>query len=351
MRSAERPARILQVGLGARGRTWSRIVRASPLAEPVGYVDPRPDAGVWAAGEGLTAPVFADLDTAVRTVEADLAIVVTPPQDRRATFQTLFARGLPVLCEKPLAVSLDDAAAIVREAGRKGLLFGVVQNFRYLPASLRLREIIGSGRYGAPTYATLLYIRNRDGMAPHLNKYPLVMDHPMLLEQSIHHLDLLRFVYGAEPDDVMCTTWNPPGSMYQGDACAAALIRLRGGPVVVYHGTWVSGSNTMAFEWRTDLERGGVVQRDLFGDLVEGSAADAVLRPVPLVATEPFSTDSRVLLEAFIRASSGVGTFQESGRDHLRTLALTMACIESAQTGRRLSISDYARCHGLDDLW
>ncbi len=347
-----RPARILQVGLGARGRTWSRVVRTSPLAEPVAYVDPRPDAAAWAAGErGLTAPVFADLDGAARAVEADLALVVTPPQDRRATFQTLFARRLPVLCEKPLAVSLDDAAGIVRAAARAGLLLGVVQNFRYLPASVRMREIVGSGRYGPPTYATVLYVRNRDGMAPHLNKYPLVMDHPMLLEQSIHHLDLLRFVYGAEPDDVMCTTWNPPGSMYQGDACAAALIRLRGGPVVVYQGTWVSGSNTMAFQWRTDFARGVVVQRDLFGDLMEGSAGDAALRPVPIETTEPFNTDSRVLLEAFIRACGGVGTFEESGRDHLRTLAFTMACIQSARTGLRVSIPDYAAQRGLDDLW
>ncbi|MGH2405374.1 MAG: Gfo/Idh/MocA family protein [bacterium] len=347
--ASEAPLRVLQLGLGARGRTWARIVAGCTLAAPVGYVDPRPEAREWAAAEGPpAAPVFGDLEDALRHVAADIALVVTPPHDRRAMVAALFSQGLHVLAEKPLALSLEDAVSMVREAARAGLNLGVVQNFRYMPASRRLREIVGSGRYGRPTYATILYTRNRDGLAPHLNKYPLVMDHPMLLEQSIHHLDLLRYVYGGEVEDIICQTWNPLGSMYRGDACAAALIRLQNGLSVAYHGTWVSGSNTLAFQWRTDLERGVVMQRDLFGDLVEGGSGDPELKAVPLPHAEPFRDDSRLLLEDFVRACRDGAKFGPSGHDHLRTLALTLACVESAETGRRVALRDFAARHRLE---
>lgn len=352
---ATQPARVLQIGLGARGRMWARIVQASQMAQPAAYVEPRPEARQQAQAEILgaagvpggasEAPVIPDLDAALRTVEADLALVVTPPEGRRELIQALLARGLHVLAEKPLALSFSDALAVVSSAEEAERQLGVVQNFRYMPSSRALRERVQSGRYGQPTSATVLYVRNRDGMAPRLNKYPLVMDHPMLLEQSIHHLDLLRFVYDAEPEAVSCVEWNPSGSMYRGDACAAALIQMQGGLTVTYHGTWVSGSEAMAFHWRTDFERGVLIQRELFGDLVEGGITDTALQPLSLPASEPFFSDSLALLEDFIGACREGRLFGSSGRDHLRTLSLTLACIESARLGQRVSIGDFAGRH------
>jgi predicted dehydrogenase len=341
--------RVLQFGLGARGRKWAQIIRANPAAVPVGYVDPREDTRTWAAGNGAPGvPVFDDAAAALRQVDAEIAIVVTPPAGRLSYMPSLFARGLHVLAEKPLALDMVEAATLVRAADRAGVRFGVVQNFRYVPATLALRECAQSRRYGVPTFVTLTYIRNRDGRAPHLNKYPLEMDQPMLLEQSIHHLDLLRFVYDAEPEDVTCITWNPGGSMYRGDACAAALIRMTGGLIVTYHGTWVSGSDTLDFHWRTDFERGVIIQRDLFGDLVEGAVGDAELRPISLSPAEPFIADSARLLDDFLASVRRKVPFEASGHDHLRTLALTFACIESARTGARVRMTDFLARHGIE---
>jgi predicted dehydrogenase len=315
---------------------------------PVGYVDPRPDALERAGAAASAAPTFSSPSVALAAVAADIALVVTPPDSRVPLVSALLERGLHVLVEKPLALTLADALTMVRAAERAGRQLGLVQNFRYLPVTRATRELVLGRRHGAPTFATVLYIRNRDGWAPHLNKYPLVMEHPMLLEQSIHHLDLFRFVYACEPQDVTCTTWNPPGSPYRGDACVAALIRMRDGPVVVYEGTWVSGSDTIEFQWRTDCEQGVIVQRSLFGDLSEGERAEADLRPVPLAPAEPFITDSVALLEEFVLACRAGQRFGSDGRDHLRTLALTMACAESAASARRVSVPDFARQHGLD---
>jgi predicted dehydrogenase len=341
---------VLQVGLGARGRTWAKLVQDSPLAEAVGYVEPRPDARAWAASNGYHAPTFEQLDHALSTVDADLALIVTPPDGRLDLVRRLAARGIEILAEKPLSLDLADGAALVREAEAAGVRLGVAQNFRYLPSTETLRARLRSGAFGPPTFVTVTYIRNRDGMEPRLNKYPLTMEQPMLLEQSIHHLDLFRFVYDAEVESVSCMTWNPAGSMYRDDACTAALLRLANGVVITYEGTWVSGHNVLAFQWRTDCERGVIVQRSLFGDLAEAATRDGEWTPLPIAATEPLVTDAGVLLEDFIRTGRAGRPFGSDGRDHLKTLALTLACVESGRTGRRIVPRDFAVRAGLEDL-
>jgi predicted dehydrogenase len=137
--------------------------------------------------------------------------------------------------------------------------------------------------------------------------------------------------------------------MYRGDACAAALIRMTGGLTVTYHGTWVSGRNSLDFQWRTVFERGVIIQRDLFGDLVAGAVGDAELRPVSLPQAEPFIADSARLLEDFLVAVQRGVPFASSGRDHLRTLALTLACVESAQSGVRVAMPAFLTRHGVAD--
>ena len=348
--TAQRPARVLQVGLGARGRTWARLVRDCPLAEAVGYVEPRPDARDWAPANGYQAPTFGRLDAALSAVDADLALIVTPPDGRLDLVRRLAARRIEILAEKPLSLALDDAAALVREAEAGGVRLGVAQNFRYLPSTEMLRARLESGAFGRATFVTVTYIRNRDGMEPRLNRYPLTMAQPMLLEQSIHHLDLFRYVYDAEVESVSCITWNPTGSMYGDDACTAALLRLTNGVVVTYQGTWVSGHDVLAFQWRTDCERGVIVQRSLFGDLAEGATRDTELTPLPIAETEPLVTDAGVLLEDFIRTGREGRPFGSDGRDHLKTLALTLACVESSRSGSRIDPRAFAARAGLEDL-
>lgn len=320
------------------------------MAEAVGYVEPRPDARGWASANGYRAPTFDRLDAALAHVDADLALIVTPPEGRLDMVRRLAARGIEILAEKPLSLSLDDGAALVREAESASVRLGVAQNFRYLPTTTALRQRLKSGALGPATFATVTYIRNRDGMEPRLNKYPLTMAQPMLLEQSIHHLDLFRFVYDTEVETVSCMTWNPADSMYRDDACAAALLRMTNGLVITYQGTWVSGHNALAFQWRTDCERGVIVQRSLFGDLAEAGMRDGEMTPVSIPATEPLVTDAGVLLEDFIRTGRAARPFGSDGRDHLKTLALTLACVESSRTGRRVRPRDFAAQAGLQDL-
>lgn len=342
--------RLLQVGLGNRGRQWLEIIAALPEIALVGVVDTDPARIAAFAADHGDIPVRFDLASGLRDFAADAVLLVTPPDGHLEQARAVFAAGLPLLAEKPLASDLSEAAAIVRLAKEHRLPLSVGLNFRYLPVTRALKALIAQGRFGAPGFGQFSYRRNRDGRQPRLNKYPLTMRDPMMLEQSIHHLDLIRFAYGREVEAVSCRSWNPPWSMYAHDANVACLMTLEGGLEVSYLGTWTGGWNELAFEWRTDCAGGVIVQRELFGDLAVAATGDASLAPVMLEDGRPFLDDSRLLLRDFV-AALGAGTVAPcDGADHLRSLALCFAAIESSKTGRRVDLATFHTQHGLDDV-
>ena len=341
------PLRLLQVGLGPRGRMWGQVVDRRPDVIHSGIVDS--DAAVLAefAATRPNVPAFTSMEEAIAATESDAVLLVTPPNGHLAQARTIFDAGLPLLAEKPLTLALTEAVDVVKLAASAQQSLMICLNFRYLPVSRKIRELVTTNALGTPGFGLFTYMRNRDGRAPHLNKYPLVMEHPMMLEQSIHHLDLIRHCYAREVESVMCHTWNPPWSMYRHDSNVNCLLKLEGGIEVNYIGTWTGGWNDLQFQWRTDCSNGVIVQRQLFEDLAIAKMEDAALTPVELPAFEAFFDDTDMLLGRFVAHLQEGVPLECSGADHLYTLALCFAAIESSNTGRAVEMADFYARYGI----
>lgn len=342
--------RILQVGLGNRGRMWGRIIVEHPRASLAGIVDADPErisAFRDAFGE---VPAFSDIGKAILATRPDAVLLATPPDGHLDQARVVFAAGLPLLSEKPLALDLGEAKDLVHLAETSGCLLTVGLNFRYLPVSQAIRQLIGESALGPPGFGTFNYLRNRDWWRPGMNTYPQTMQHPMMLEQTIHHLDLIRFCYQREVEAVQCRTWNPSWSVYAHDANVSCLLTLEGSMEINYLGTWTGGWNELKFLWRTDCENGVILQQELFSNLAIARTEDTSPTPVPLAECIPFLDDTRALLDDFIDAVSQGSPAPCGGRDHLNTLALCFAAIESHETGRRVELCDFHRRHQLGAL-
>ncbi len=340
------PDRLLLIGLGTRGKMWARVIDADLSACIEGAVDIGAEARAEFSAGHPNVPVFATSEEALAHGSFRAAVLVTPPDGHLAQCRRLFEAGLPVLAEKPLAVELSDAVEIIDLADRHALPLSVGLNFRFLPVHQKQRELLTTEFLGTVGFGEFIYRRNRDGRRPGINKYPLTMRHPMMLEQSIHHLDLIRYCYGREVESIMCRTWNPPWSMYAHDANVHALLTLEGGVAVNYFGTWSGGWNVPGFEWRTDCEGGVIVQRELFSELGYARTSDKELTPVALAPAEAFYDDTALLLKEFLRGTA----VPCDGRDHLRTLALCFAGIESSETGRAVDMRQFYAEHDLTRL-
>lgn len=348
------PVRVLLAGVGTRGKHWARIIHDEPLAQTVGYMDIS-EANLaevnqkWPAPEGA---LFTDLQQALDSVDADLVVLATPPMGHLEQAKLIFAKKLHLLAEKPLTLDLAEAVEIVQRADDAGVSLTVGLNFRYLPATIEAKRMFAERTLGAPSFGQYLYWTNRDGRRPGINKYPLTMHQPMLYEQSIHHLDLFRFTYGAEVARVTAITQNPSWSMYDSDANVFALVELTNGIIVNYFGTWSGTTKRRTFEWRTDCEEGAVIQRDFFKDLVTIAKDSAEPVPIALPEIEDYVDDTRGMFRHVIeQILAGEPEPTPSGRDHLKTMALTVACEESSQTRQTVEMTDFYRRHGIPAEW
>ena len=139
---------------------------------------------------GTGARVYADWrDLLDREDLAALLVAVPPLAHREPTVQAL-TRGLPVYLEKPIARTLDDAAAIVEAAERTGTVCAVGYQWHALDVIDDLRELLEGEQIGllvgtsiGPTQSRPWFLDRRAGGGN-------------LLERGSHHLDLARAVGG-----------------------------------------------------------------------------------------------------------------------------------------------------------
>ena len=313
----DRP-RVILIGAGVRGKKWARVISEAPDATLAAIVDQ--DASRARRTRDNYAPealVESDFTSALRRLDADAAVIATPPDSHHSLVSQAFDCGLDVLCEKPLSDDLGEVLDLIVSAESAGHHLLVGMNFRYLPSSQRIRHYVQSGELGALSYGHFTYHRQRDGNRHDLNDYVMTMAHPMLLEQSIHHFDLLRYCYDAEVESLVCDAWRPSWSTYEGDCCVSVLFRFENGVHANYLGTWTAAWNRMDFRWRSEFESGALIQREQFEDLVridfdrglglrgpnfKGDAEAEKPVPESLAPCTAFIDDTRGLLDEFLRA-------------------------------------------------
>jgi len=347
--------RTLLVGIGARGKIWARLLDGEPAVEAVGYVDVDPANLRWAQ-ETYGAPpaaCFADLGDALVELRPELVLLATPPMDRFAQAAQVFAAGAHLLSEKPLTLDFAEGVRIVAMAEEARLAFAVGLNFRYQHSVFAAKRILASGEIGSPGFARFLYWRNRDGRRPSINRFPLTMRQPMLYEQTIHHIDEIRYVYGREIERVWCRCHNPPWSMYRDDATVAALLELEGDLLVDYFGTWSGQTQNNEFLWRTDCTQGALFQHEMFSDLrlARGPGAGEP-EPIPLPDQEPLVDDARLMLaDVVAQIRAGELRPHPSGVDHLKTFGVIAAMEEADRTGQRVELADFFAQHEVPKEW
>ncbi len=333
--------KVLLAGLGVRGRYWAEVINRSERAETVGYVDPQQPALDRACTEFGQRPTFDTVKAALDALDdVDALVLANPPIGREEIIQLAVARKLPMLIEKPLALDLEEANILVKIAESANVSMMVGLNFRYLGVTIETMKLLADNAIGKPEFARFTYERWRDGRRPDLNKYPLTMEHPMLWEQSIHHFDLMRYVYGQDPTIVQCHTWNPSWSMYDDDTNVSAIFQFDGGMTVNYQGTWQSNWTVPGFEWRTDCTEGVITQREQFGALYYAKSADESLTSVELPPHERWISETSGLFSAFVSHVVDGEPLQCSGRDHLMSLAMLEACIQSSRQNTAIRVQD-----------
>src|SRR3984893_3974139 len=143
-----------------------------------------------------------DLAALVESPDIDAVYISTTNELHRDQVFAAATAGKHVLCEKPLALTLKDARAMVAECRKRGVVMGTNHHLRSAATHRAMREAIKAGRIGKPLFARVFHSVY---LPPHLQGWRL--DRPeagggVILDITVHDADTLRFVLDDEPIEV-----------------------------------------------------------------------------------------------------------------------------------------------------
>jgi D-apiose dehydrogenase len=198
-----KPLRVGLIGAGMVSRhhliAWGEI---ADQARVIAVADPSRDHAAGRAFEFGIAEIHTDAEAMLAAAELDAVDIAAPRQFHAPLVRLAAKRRLPVLCQKPLAPTLQEAIDLAAEV--KDLIRLMVhENWRFRGYYRDAASWLRAGRIGNVTQAQLTLLTSGvlpgpDGLRPALERQPFMRGEKRMLvaEVLIHHLDTLRMLLG-----------------------------------------------------------------------------------------------------------------------------------------------------------
>jgi UDP-N-acetylglucosamine 3-dehydrogenase len=331
------PLRVGLAGLGSMGRNHLRILRARPDVRLAALADPVTATLEAAIGEtgaqGFTEPL-----AMLAEVDLDAVVIAAPTTAHHALALAAIERGVPVLVEKPLAATPDEAMEIVRAARDKGVPVQVGHVERFNPAVIELGRLLDGG-WLSTVYAIA---SRRAGPFP-----ARIRDVGVTVDLATHDVDILSWIAAerparvfaeiarrihAEHEDLLFGLLHfPSGATGMLDVNWLTPVKRRQLVVVGEEGMFELDylSQRLTFTRAPDVTRPGLLAG--YAPTFEGEVAE-----MPVASAEPLAAE----LDAFLRVARDGGRPEVDAEDGLWAVAVATALLDAARTHASIDLSD-----------
>ena len=276
-----------------------------------------------------------DLDAQLAS-DIDAVYISTTNEKHFPQAMAAIEAGKHVLCEKPLAMTLEDAVTMVRAAQDAGVTFATNHHLRNAGSHLKIKELISSGRVGD---VLAIRVAHAVYLPPHLQGWRI--DNPaagggVIPDIVVHDADTVRFHLDEDPVDVVA--FETAGSMGQGvEDSAMSIWRMPSGAMVQTHEGFTVRHAGTAFE--VHGTNGSIFAKNV---MTQRPVGEITLRTEDGEEAVPFSEHNLYhrAVGLFVDACGGKGAASASGVDGIKSLAVAAAVKEAATSGQRISV-DY----------
>lgn len=164
---------------------------------------------------------YSDYEEMLKKEDLDIACVLTPPLTHRTITEKVAEYGVSVLCEKPIALTIDDANAMIQKCRKEGVKLCYGSTYRFLPACRKAKEIIDEGKLGNLFIMIELLL-----VGAGVQNWKPLISYPIggpggggwsLIDHGIHLVDLFRWFTRSEVESVfgrVHCSGEAPGSEY-----------------------------------------------------------------------------------------------------------------------------------------
>lgn len=288
----------------------------------------------------LSSEASVDMKTMIKKYKPDFIVDCTIPEAHCAVTCAALKAGCHVIGEKPLASSMTEARKMVRTSEETGMLYMVSQSRRWDNPHEGIRQTIAGGEIGDITTVNCDFF-----LGAHFGGFRDEMPSPLILDMSIHHFDLMRYLTGADPVAVYALEFNPKGSWYKGDVSASCIFEMSNGIVFTYRGSWCSEGCHTSWQgnWRFIGDKGTMLYENdqkPYGQVIANDEGfNRQFRDAQIVNAD------RTLLNGMHGALKEMLEFLKTGKkpqtechDNIKSLAMVFSVIESSKRGRRIPV-------------
>lgn len=329
--SQDRLLRCAVIGCGFIGKRHADAIRLSEHAELVAVYDT--DLSHAEAVAQQRARICPDVDSLLEAEKPDVVMVATPDHLHVEPTLKALAAGCHVFCEKPLAMTLEEARQMTDAATQYGRFLAVDYNRRFSFGYGKAHELLEAGRIGPVTHAVM---RVTDGIPAFVKgRGP----YAFLFSMLTHHIDLMRWFCGEVTSvHARCSRPDEEGKFLD----ATLSFGFAGGAIGAIVGGWRAGQKRTIESIEVGGTEGAVLVEDVQKRVrLHNLAPDTVEEYQPNYFwgehTEFYhSLDAHVLnFLARIRRGEPPAV---TGGDGVRGLEIVQAAIESHRTGCEVTV-------------
>ncbi|GLQ78762.1 oxidoreductase [Mesorhizobium huakuii] len=227
---------------------------------PVVAIASRTKASAEKVARRWSIPIVRDTpEQLIEDSEVEIVDLAFPPDQQPALIRHALKQPhiKAILAQKPLALSVEEAVKLRDEAAKSGKILSVNQNMRYDQSMRVLKQIIDSGALGDIVFAQI------DMHAiPHWQTFLADYDRLTLANMSVHHLDVLRFLFGDPQEITTLTRKDPRTTFDHSDGITVSTLRFPSGVLAVSLEDVWSGPREQGYRddqhinWRVDGTKG-----------------------------------------------------------------------------------------------
>lgn len=255
--------------------------------------------------------------------------------------------GCHVIIEKPIALSLADADAIIIQAKERGVKVCTSHQYRFNKAIQKIREAVEKGRFGKMFYGTahIRWCRDKDYYDQASWRGTWAQDGGALMNQCIHNIDLLRWMMGDEVEEVVGMTDKLNHPYLECEDLGIALVKFRNGCYGIIEGTTDVYPKNLEetlylFGEKGTVKAGGqsvnLLEEWHFADTLDNS--EEVLREYRENPPNVYGFGHKVLYADMIDAVKNDRAPSVDGEAGRRALEMVLAIYKSAVEGKPVKL-------------
>jgi len=329
--------RFIQIGVGGFGGVWARVLKNDRRAKVVGLVDISAEAMQRTCEKhGYDESIcFTSLEQALKSVDADALVCVTPPKLHRKPVVTALRAGLHVISEKPMAESMVDCKAMLAAAKKAKRHYVVSQNYRYCGVMFAIADLVRKGRIGTVGQVKIDFYK---GVA--FDGFRAAMPYPLLIDMSIHHFDLIRFLTGLDPISARGSAWNPAWSHYAGDCSSSVVFEMTQNARVLYNGSWCAKGDFCDWSgnWQIEGSKGTITYKHGVATLHSAPKGYGIKKATEIKPKRMGKQGQAFVLDNFLKSvKTGKRPFTDV-YDNIKSVAMVFAAVKAVKTERKVAV-------------